>query len=163
MSPERLDPSRFNFENSWPTKESDCYALGMVILEVLSGQAPFQGDWDLMVMLKVLEGKHPERPQGAKGVWFTDKLWGALEQCWSLQPRDRLTVEAILGHLEYHSLHYAPIAAGDLVKLGVESRLIPFIVSTTVWIEHPPEGLPPLSPAEAGNFVEILEEVCLQL
>ena len=41
MSPELLDPERFDLKETRPTKESDCYALGMVIYEVLSGQTPF--------------------------------------------------------------------------------------------------------------------------
>ena len=41
MSPELLDPGKFGLKDGCPTKESDCYALGMVIYEVLSGQAPF--------------------------------------------------------------------------------------------------------------------------
>ena len=35
MSPELLDPSRFGSDGC-PTRESDCYALGMVIYEVSS-------------------------------------------------------------------------------------------------------------------------------
>ena len=34
MSPELLDPSRLDDRDPRPTKESDCYALGMVIYEV---------------------------------------------------------------------------------------------------------------------------------
>ena len=37
MSPELLDPERFGMpesENNRPTRQSDCYALGMVIYEV---------------------------------------------------------------------------------------------------------------------------------
>jgi len=34
MSPELLDPDRFEFPDSRPTKQSDCYALGMVVYEV---------------------------------------------------------------------------------------------------------------------------------
>ena len=37
MSPEFLDPERFGIlgsEGGRPTRESDCYALGMVIYEV---------------------------------------------------------------------------------------------------------------------------------
>ena len=41
MSPELLDPERFGLQDGRPTKRSDCYALGMVILEVLSGKPPF--------------------------------------------------------------------------------------------------------------------------
>ena len=62
---------------------------------------------------------------------------------------------------EIHSLDYPPIAAEDLVKLGVESRLIPFIVSTTLWAEQSPSssGSPTLSPTEAKNLVETLDKV----
>ena len=60
-----------------------------------------------------------------------------------------------------HSLDYPPIAAEDLVKLGIESRLIPFIVSTTVLAEKSPNGSPSLSPAEAENLVEVLDKVRL--
>lgn len=41
MSPELLDPEQLYLGDGLPTKESDCYALGMVIYEVLSGQVPF--------------------------------------------------------------------------------------------------------------------------
>ena len=34
MGPELLDPERFGVEGDRPTKESDCYAFGMVIYEV---------------------------------------------------------------------------------------------------------------------------------
>jgi len=62
---------------------------------------------------------------------------------------------------EIHSLDYPPIAAEDLVKLGVESRLIPFIVSTTLWAEQslPSSGSSPLNPTEAEILVETLDKV----
>ena len=64
-------------------------------------------------------------------------------------------------HKKPHSPDYPPITAEDLVKLGVESRLIPFIVSTTLWAEQSqsPNGSPPLSPAETENLVETLDKV----
>ena len=46
-------------------------------------------------MRRVIEGERPGRPQGGEGVWFTDGLWGTLEQCWLPQPKDRPTVETI--------------------------------------------------------------------
>ena len=71
MSSELLHPEEFGFKDSRPTRESDCYALGMVILEVLSGRAPFALYKDVVVMCKVIEGEPPERPNRA---WFTDDL-----------------------------------------------------------------------------------------
>jgi hypothetical protein len=34
MSPELLDPEMFGVQGDRPTRQSDCYALGMVIYEV---------------------------------------------------------------------------------------------------------------------------------
>jgi len=96
MSPELLYPERYNLEDSQPTKGSDHYALGMVIFEVLSGHRPYAGNQQYIVIRKVIEGTHPEKPQGP---WFTDDLWGTLEQCWSSQPKDRPAPEAVLEFL----------------------------------------------------------------
>jgi len=51
-----------------------------------------------------------------------------------------------------------PICAEDLVKLGVESRLIPSIVSTTFRAGQSLNGSPSLNPA---SVVETLGEVHL--
>jgi len=37
MSPELLDPEQFGISDGRPTKQSDCYALGMVVYEVREG------------------------------------------------------------------------------------------------------------------------------
>ena len=100
MSPERLDPDQFGFGDGRPTKESDCYALGMVIYEVLSGQAPFTQFHNLIVMQKVIEGLRPGRPRGVQGAWFTDGLWRMLELCWKPKPNDRPSLDTILQCLQ---------------------------------------------------------------
>ena len=100
MSPELIDPEQFGLEDSRPTKESDCYAFGMVIYEVLSGQVPFASFRDFVVIRKVIEGEHPERPDGSKGAWFTDGIWEMLELCWKHLPSERISAETILLRLE---------------------------------------------------------------
>ena len=99
MSPELLDPEAFGLKISCPTKESDCYALGMVIYEVLSGRPPFTQYEGTVVILKVMGGERPERPRGTQAEWFTDDLWGMLELCWK-QPHDRPNLKAMLECLE---------------------------------------------------------------
>ena len=105
MSPELLHPEEFGFEQSRPTKQSDCYALGMVILEVLSGEPPFARDKDFIVMRKVIDGERPRRPEGA---FFTNRLWMTLEKCWSPQPTDRPSGEAVLECLGQVSKNWQP-------------------------------------------------------
>ena len=79
MSPERIAPERFGFKSGRPTIPSDCYALGMVIYETISGNLPFHKDADLTVFIKVVvEGEHPPREVG-----FTEILWEMLELCWA--------------------------------------------------------------------------------
>ncbi|KAF9793424.1 kinase-like domain-containing protein [Thelephora terrestris] len=122
MSPELLHPEQFGFKDSRPTKGSDCYALGMVIFEVLGGQAPFACDKDFIVMRKVLDGERPERP---RGVWFTDDLWQTLERCWVPQPVDRPTVQAVFEILGQLSVTWKPLPLsgnGDVEREFNDSR-----------------------------------------
>ena len=95
MSPELIAPQRFGLKNSRPTKHSDCYALGMVIYETISGNLPFHEHTDLTVFVKVLEGKRPPR-----GERFAESLWKMLERCWASQPNDRPNIEVVLQRLE---------------------------------------------------------------
>ena len=96
MSPELLDPEPFGLEGGRPTRQSDCYALGMMVYEVLGGRAPFAQYDDSIVTQKVLRGERPGRPRGDRGKLFTDDILGLLELCWKPQPGDRPNVEDVL-------------------------------------------------------------------
>ena len=100
MSPELIDPESFGLEKIRPTKESDCYALGMVIHEVLSGRAPFDPWKAPLVIQKVLQGERPRRPQGEGGTLFTDGIWKILELCWKHKPAERASARTVLPCLE---------------------------------------------------------------
>jgi len=101
MSPECLNPEGFGLKNGRPTKESDCYALGMTIYEVLSVQVPFaQYNRAILVLRDVLDDKRPSRPEGTQREWFTDELWEMLERCWRRQPSDRPSLSDILECLQ---------------------------------------------------------------
>ena len=82
------------------TKQSDCYALGMVIYEVLSGQVPFAPFHCYAVILMVTSGERPRRPDGLEGALFTDDLWRTLNRCWATQPQCRPGVGVVLECLE---------------------------------------------------------------
>jgi len=115
-SPELLVPEDFELKESRPTKESDCYALGVTIYEVLSGLIPFSEYPPVTVTWKVLEGARPTRPERAEGAWFTDDIWAMLERCWKPQPSDRVTADIVLLGLEESTPPFRP--PSDVGGLG---------------------------------------------
>ena len=124
MSPEIIDPDRFGLRDGRPTKHSDCYALGMVILEVLTGMHPFPNYNNFIVTSKIIEGKRPGRPEGKEGVWFTNDLWEMLEQCWSPQPEGRPAIDVVLQCLRRGSTAWWPLPpdSGDHAQLGGDEQ-----------------------------------------
>ena len=103
MSPELIAPDDFGLKTSRPTKASDCYSLGMVVYETISGNPPFHEDRDIAVFMKVVKGERPPYMDR-----FPRNLWKFLEQCWMPQPSDRPGVEEVLECLEVHSNLPAP-------------------------------------------------------
>jgi serine/threonine protein kinase len=92
MGPEMIDPQKFGSkENGGRTISSDCYALGMVIYETISGNMPFYEHSDLIVTMKVVKGKHPTRGSGVPR-----RLWSMLERCWASPPDNRPEVRDVL-------------------------------------------------------------------
>ena len=100
MSPELFLPQRFGIKDGRPTKQSDCYALGMVVDEVLRGEVPFHRDGSYIVIARVIDGHRPGRPRGREGTWFTDDIWSVLGQCWKPKPGDRPSVPEVLRSLK---------------------------------------------------------------
>ena len=94
MSPEPLSPEKFGVSERQQTEELDCYALRMVVYEVLSGHGPFP------IFCKVLNGEHPLRPQDEAGRLITDDIWDVLERCWKTDPKERASAQEVLQRLE---------------------------------------------------------------
>jgi len=146
MSPELIAPQKFGLETSRPTKSSDCYALGMVIYETISGNLPFHKYTDLTIFVKVLEGERPPRAAG-----FADSLWEMSELCWDSQPSARPNIEDVLQSLERVSRSWEPPSPGihkeankgvDSDSLsdtsGMSSRFIPSAMFRGLSIFHSP-------------------------
>ena len=108
MSPELFDPETFGLKDGRPTKPSDCYALGMLIYEVLSGEMPFSRHHGYAVVVRISKGERPVRPQGAHGMWFTNGVWDTLERCWKPIPGDRPRIKEVLQCLENTSRSWTP-------------------------------------------------------
>jgi len=123
MAPELLEPSRFG-SNGRPTRESDCYALGMVIYEVgllhslrpslihisqvLTGLRPFHRLCAYEPIPAILRGQRPEKPIGAESLGLSCDLWGLVQLCWSESSSIRPTAQRLFVHLSPASLAWAP-------------------------------------------------------
>ncbi|KAG8720610.1 hypothetical protein FRC09_009274 [Ceratobasidium sp. 395] len=70
---------------------ADVYALGMTILEVVTGQPPYaEYRTDAWVTRIVIDGTPPNRPaQLSGGSRFGDERWVMLSECWRKQPKSR--------------------------------------------------------------------------
>ncbi|KAF9644426.1 kinase-like protein [Thelephora ganbajun] len=101
MAPELLVPTKFGKPNARPTQPADIYALGMVILEVLTGFQPFyEQNWTVSELTyHVLYGTRPTKPSDAGRIGFGGGTWELVEKCWMEEPTRRPTIERVLSHL----------------------------------------------------------------
>jgi len=99
MAPELFHPERFGAADDQHTKESDIYALGMVMLEVFTGRIPFHGNSDPQVVYKVTSGERPPRPMDAARLGLSDSIWDLMGRCWQEKYWNRpdiVTVVAVI-------------------------------------------------------------------
>lgn len=75
------------------TKQSDIYSLGMTILEVSTGKAPYHHRrYDTVVILDIIRGTPPPRPATES---VSEGLWKLLQCCWESSPMCRPTARIV--------------------------------------------------------------------
>ncbi|KAF8605857.1 kinase-like protein [Ceratobasidium sp. AG-I] len=77
--------------------QADVYALGMTILEVMTGRSPFfEYKNEAAVSLAIIRGKRPSQPEEiSSSTRYGDKRWNALLKCWAPEPEDRPTCRSM--------------------------------------------------------------------
>ncbi|QRV81482.1 cytoplasmic tyrosine-protein kinase BMX [Ceratobasidium sp. AG-Ba] len=82
---------------------ADVYALGMTILETITGNAPWSGKTEQAVMVSVLIKKtHPARPEVfiPRNSNQGDILWATLKQCWLFIPTTRYSARKVTDNIQ---------------------------------------------------------------
>ncbi|KAG6328965.1 hypothetical protein ID866_10124 [Astraeus odoratus] len=90
--PEDGDGSTINF-----TYASDVYSFGSLMLQILSGQIPY--DYvkrDEQVLYAIAKGLRPNRPSSEN---ITDTYWDFIQGCWSSDPKDRPSAKELLSFI----------------------------------------------------------------
>ena len=135
-----MSPELFGLEDGCPATSSDCYALGMVVYETISGRVPFHELANNKVLMMVIGGCRPSR-----GDQFTDRVWKMLELCWAPHPKKRPSVGDVLRCLE-GALNAS--GATILRRLQFFSRRLP----STTFLTTPRESSVPLEPGFVHNL-----------
>ena len=88
------------------TEETDVYAFGMTILEVMTGKLPYNHRrYDTVVMLDVIRGTRPNRPLDSS---MPDDVWRIITACWEMDPEKRPSaalVESWMDLARYSTSH----------------------------------------------------------
>ncbi|QRV88286.1 Tyrosine kinase catalytic domain protein [Ceratobasidium sp. AG-Ba] len=94
-------PELLESEDFAQSKEADVYALGMTILEVMSGEVPFANyKQEIRLVLAIVNKKMtPNRPEAEipTGDERSDRLWTLLGRCWSSEPTERPSANEVAG------------------------------------------------------------------
>ncbi|KIM47304.1 hypothetical protein M413DRAFT_63480, partial [Hebeloma cylindrosporum] len=99
MAPERLYPEEWGKGQATSTFESEIYSLGMVLYEIYSGNIPFEGSTNSMVVVFVFAGLRPSRP-----TLISDDMWHLTERCWHANPSLRPEIATIFEDLNHRQL-----------------------------------------------------------
>ena len=115
MAPELLKPEGFGMENDNPTEKSDVYAFGLVTyqvsvmyyistmvidcnVQVVTGEQPFPGAKEDVIICCVVAGERPSRPPGPN-EWVSDDVWNFIARCWSPTWDGRPDVDFVMNAL----------------------------------------------------------------
>jgi len=68
----------------------------MVFIEVFSGKIPFAPfKTEQAVMMRIIRGMRPERPDNSLEIGLTDKIWEIVVDSWQEEPEKRPDAQLI--------------------------------------------------------------------
>jgi len=116
MAPELFAPSRYDLKNSFPTKEGDIYAFGLVILQVavvyrrdlavyfflttcrvLTGEQPFGGIKITELAFGISSGFRPVKPEDAETIEISESPWKLVQKCLDDNKTQRPQIKEVVG------------------------------------------------------------------
>ncbi|KAJ7094989.1 kinase-like domain-containing protein [Mycena epipterygia] len=80
------------------TKSSDIYSFALLVLEILTSEAPKRRASKTIVTIEILAQLQPSR-EGHDIDTVTNATWSVLTQCWSFEPQLRPPITEVLSEL----------------------------------------------------------------
>jgi len=72
------------------------FAFAMLAVEVLTGRVPFGNVGNIPVVIQIVGGKRPAKPQTAEQLGLTAEMWEFVEKCWTGNPNERSTIDEVV-------------------------------------------------------------------
>ncbi|KAH8103117.1 kinase-like domain-containing protein [Cristinia sonorae] len=148
-APELIDPDEFGLDSTRPTFASDVYSFGITCVELYTGDIPFAGTGDVVVMRRVLRGMRPARPSLPSSPEMTDRIWQITNRCWDQDFAKRPHIGEVCGWL---AEAISPVEVAEERPVDPE----PHIPTPTPDLVGPPIHSP--SPAPPDSFDELMRE-----
>ncbi|KZT28714.1 kinase-like protein [Neolentinus lepideus HHB14362 ss-1] len=84
MAPELFYPTKFGHQAFHRTPATDIYAFACFCIEVYTGRRPFVHLPVTAIILSIIQGVTPDRPEPetCRGLTIPDELWSLMECCW---------------------------------------------------------------------------------
>ncbi|KAF9642474.1 kinase-like protein, partial [Thelephora ganbajun] len=98
-TPGYMAPELFS-EGAKTSKETDMYAFGMVVYEVITGVRLYRDRRPFELPLLTTRGLRPPRPEDLETVGFGEGTWEFTEKCWNEDGRRRPTARGAAEHFE---------------------------------------------------------------
>ncbi|KAF8602231.1 WD40 repeat-like protein [Ceratobasidium sp. AG-I] len=113
MAPELIQQEDDDPDSKPPVarnKQTDVYALGMTMLEIVSGAVPYAEYRSDMGIYRAIDRKQlPKRPKLPAGPDEpANQMWALLVRCWDHDPDDRPEASFVLRFLQLFVLHTTP-------------------------------------------------------
>ena len=79
--------------------------------QVLTDKRPFHEHKSWAVILQIIKGTMPKKPDFTTSRGYTEEIWELTTTCWRQDPTKRPTVDKLLESLSYGALQWKPRSA----------------------------------------------------
>jgi hypothetical protein len=114
--------------------------LGCKFFQVFTGCPPFKNLHSDVAIAKIIMGEQPPRPQGLERLGLDDEVWKQIQECWSLQPKDRPAIKDVQSFLEPLCQKWIPPVPKENNEMNPDPPERIFDGSTENWTSEVPRG-----------------------